>query len=211
MSNNSFLLLAEKVHHTYLTGARSVRTYLQNGNTNGGGPADPTNSGTANDLFNEDVTTPGFIRIPVCSPGMAWKAWNGPGGPSTSTPNYPCITPQGKDDCGASTFVDQTSSASPLVSDCQQLVKNIQGTDGEWEVENAIGSQHQLVQFGECKFVVQGQGKNGNIDFHVGAQDIVDIINDSIQKFGGIGRVGAKGVMSCRGTVKGQDVEWGLY
>lgn len=142
---------------------------------------------------------------------MAWKAWNGQGGPSTSTPNYPCIIPTGKDDCGDSTFVDQTSNASPKVSDCQQIVRNIQGTDGEWGVENAIGAQHQLVQFGECKFGVQGQGKNGNVHFKVGAQDIVDIINDSIQRFGGSGRVGAKGVMSCRGNVEGQDVEWGLY
>jgi hypothetical protein len=92
-----------------------------------------------------------------------------------------------------------------------QIVKNIQNTDGDWEVENAIGSQHQLVQFGSCAFGVQGQGKNGNVDFYIGAQDIVDIITDSVRQFGGSGKVGAKGVMSCDGTVKGQQVEWGLY
>ncbi|GIK06147.1 hypothetical protein Aspvir_001790 [Aspergillus viridinutans] len=81
------------------------------------------------------------------------------------------------------------------VRDCMQIEKNIQNTDGDWEVENAIGNRHQLVQFGSCAFGVQSQGKNGNIDFN----------------FGGSRKVGAKGVMSCDGTAKGQQVEWGLY
>ena len=107
--------------------------------------------------------------------------------------------------------MDQTSATSPPVSDCLQLIKNIEGTDGKWDIENAIGNQHQIAQFGRCRFGVTGLNKKGNIDFHVGTQDIIDIINDSINKFGGSGRVGSKGRMSCRGTVKGQDVEWGLY
>jgi hypothetical protein len=106
------------------------------------------------------------------------------------------------------TIDNQTSDASPSVSGCMQIVK-IQNTDGDWEVENAIGNQHQLMQFGSCAFGVQGQGKNGNIDFNVGAQDIVDIITDSVRQFGGSGKVGAMGVLSCDGTVKGQQVEWG--
>ncbi|KAG2017090.1 hypothetical protein GB937_005687 [Aspergillus fischeri] len=80
-----------------------------------------------------------------------------------------------------------------------------------WEVENAIGSQHQLVQYGTCAFGVQGKGKNGNVDFHIGAQDIVDIISDSVRQFGGSGKVGSKGEMSCKGTVKGQTAEGALY
>ncbi|KAB8076113.1 hypothetical protein BDV29DRAFT_170801 [Aspergillus leporis] len=60
-------------------------------------------------------------------------------------------------------------------------------------------------------FDVQGKGKNGNIDFHVGAQDIVDIITDSVNKFGGFGKVGSKGEMTCEGTVKGQKGVWELY
>ncbi|KAK3936951.1 hypothetical protein QBC46DRAFT_461157 [Diplogelasinospora grovesii] len=181
----------------------AVRTYIQNGNQNGGGVADPGVSGTLDDLYNQDVTTPG--------PDMAFKAWDATGGPSTSTANYPCIIPPGVNDCGTSTFVDQTSSASPLVADCLQIVKNIEGTSGEWEVENALGDQHQLVQSGTCKFGVQGMGKNGNINFHVGSQDIVDIINQAVKQFGGSGQVGAEGDMTCNGDVKGQDVQWGLY
>ncbi|EJP62058.1 chitinase-like protein [Beauveria bassiana ARSEF 2860] len=191
----------------------SVRTYKNNGNTNGAPPADPRHI-NAEDLMKQDVTTPGFIRLPVCSPEMAFRAWDGPGGDSRlKTPNYPCVALKLPDRCGDSTFVDQTSGASPLVSDCEMIIKNLQNGDGhaDHEVENAIGKQHQLDQYGSCKFGVQGKGKNGNIDFHVGGQDIVDLIRDSIDRFGGSGRVGAKGRMKCDGTVKKQDVEWGLY
>jgi Ecp2-like pathogen effector protein (putative necrosis-inducing factor) len=140
---------------------------------------------------------------------MAYTAWDTAG--ASSMANFPCSTIPGINDCGASTFVDQTSDASPTVADCLHIVANIQSTQGEWEVENAVGEQHQIVGFGTCNFGVQGDGKNGNIDFHVGSQDIVDIINSSIQMFGGSGKVGAKGEMSCKGDVKGQNVNWGIY
>ncbi|PMB64044.1 hypothetical protein BM221_010210 [Beauveria bassiana] len=193
---------------------QAVRTYKKNGNTNGAPPADPRDSVTADDLLKQDITTPGFIRLPVCSPEIAFRAWDGPGGDSRlTTPNYPCVALKLPDRCSDSTFVDQTSGASPLVSDCEMIIKNLQNGDGraDHEVENAIGRQHQLDQYGSCKFGVQGKGKNGNIDFHVGGQDIVDLIRDSIDRFGGSGRVRAKGRMKCDGTVKKQDVEWGLY
>ncbi|GIJ90274.1 hypothetical protein Asppvi_009228 [Aspergillus pseudoviridinutans] len=146
----------------------------------------------------QDVTTPGFIRLPVCSADFAFKAWDQSGGPYTNVANYPCLPHQVPDHCGDSVFVNLTSDASLSVSDCMQIVKNIQNTDGDWE-------------FGSCAFGVQGQGKKGNIDFNVGAQDIVDVTTDSVRQFGGSGKVGAKGVMSCDGTVMVQQVEWGLY
>ncbi|KAE8404436.1 hypothetical protein BDV37DRAFT_293915 [Aspergillus pseudonomiae] len=189
----------------------SVRTYLQNGETNGGNAADPTDMETLEELYNDDITTPGLIRLPVCGAETAFRAWDHGDTGDTDAPNYPCVIYPAPDYCGSSTFVDQTSDASPTVADCMQIVKNIANTDGHYEVENAIGSQHQLVQHGTCAFGVQGKGKNGNIDFHVGAQDIVDIISDSVRQFGGSGKVGSKGEMSCKGTVKGQKVEWGLY
>ncbi|KAL4745304.1 hypothetical protein BDW72DRAFT_211523 [Aspergillus terricola var. indicus] len=186
----------------------SVRTYEANGNQNGGAVPDPEDKATLESLFDQDITTPGFIRLPVCDPDMAFKAWEQG---YTTEENYPCIPHKSPDYCRDSTFVDQTSDASPSVEDCMQIVKNIQGTDGNWEVENAIGNQHQLVQYGGCAFGVQGIGKDGNIDYYIGAQDIVDIITDSVNKFGGSGKVGAKGEMECDGTVKDQTVEWGLY
>ncbi|KAH8885958.1 glycoside hydrolase family 18 protein [Thozetella sp. PMI_491] len=187
----------------------SVRTYIQNGNANGGAATDPTNGGSLNDLMDADITTPGFIRLPVCSGDMAWTAWSIVS--DKSVPNWPCYVKPSISDCSASTFVDQTSDASPSVDDCKVIITNIQNTQGEWEVENAVESQHQIVQYGSCKFGVQGKSINGNIDFHIGAQDIVDIITDAINQFGGSGKIGAKGEMSCKGDVSTVPVEWGLY
>lgn len=194
----------------------SVRTYLANGETNGGPAADAEDQATLEDLSNDDITTPGFIRLPVCSAPIARTAWakfddSGVHKPDTDAPNYPCVLEPGIDLCGDSTFVDQTSDASPTASDCMQIVENIAHTDGKFEIENAIGSHHQILQFSTCAFGVQGMVKDGNIDFYVGGQDVVDIITESVKRFGGSGKVGAKGEVSCKGTVKGQKVEWGIY
>jgi hypothetical protein len=188
---------------------------MANGNQNGAPVADPANGATFTDLDNQDVTTPGFIRLPVCSPDMAFAAWSQSDGPSTEVANYPCIPPQLLGYCDTSDFVDKTSAASPLVSDCQALIRKIQARAPadrvDHEVENGFGQQHEIEKEGTCIFGVQAIGKDGNIDFHVGGQDIVDIITTSIEKFGGSGRVGASGSMLCKGTVKSQWVEWGLY
>jgi hypothetical protein len=47
----------------------SVRTYLQNSENNGGGIANPNNGGTLDELFNNDITTPGYIRTRVVERG----------------------------------------------------------------------------------------------------------------------------------------------
>ncbi|AEO70565.1 glycoside hydrolase family 18 protein [Thermothielavioides terrestris NRRL 8126] len=190
--------------------AGAVRSYQANGNANGGPTASTNQGSTLDDLLNSDVTTPGFINIPVCSADLAYQVWSDLS-IDKSVPNWPCYIKPSPDDCQDSSFIDQTSDASPSVDDCMGIVHNIQGTQGEWEVENAIGEQHQLVQYGSCKFGIQGLNKQGNVAFYVGAQDIVDIITDSIKQFGGSGKVGAKGYMDCRGNVNDQDVEWGLY
>lgn len=160
--------------------------------------------------MNQDVTTPGFIRIPVCSASIAFAAWSDTS-VSSDVDNYPCYIKPSISHREDSSFEDQTSDASPSTSDCMGIVNNIQGTQGEWKVENFAGEQHQLVQFGGCKFGIQAFNKHGSVIFYIGAQDIVDIITDSIKKFGGSGKVGAKGRMDCKGDANSQDVEWGLY
>ncbi len=119
-------------------------------------------------------------------------------------------TDNGKDYCGASTFENKGSDASPLVKDCLQIVKNIEGTDGEWNI-SPLKKQRELVKFGSCHFGVTGTNIKGNVSFNVGAQDIVDIIKDAIKQFGSGDRIGAKGSMQCGGNIKKQDVDWGLY
>jgi hypothetical protein len=81
-------------------------------------------------------------------------------------------------------------------------------TEGTWTVQ--LGSQHQLVQYGTCAIVVGANPGSGTV--HVGYQDIIDLINTSINKFSYQGKVGAKGVTSCQGALGGNPtVNWGLY
>ncbi len=107
--------------------------------------------------------------------------------------------------------MDQTTDGSPTVDDCMGIVNTITGTDSEWEIENVIGEQHQLVGYGSCNFGVQGSGAGPNAGFKVGAQDIVDLIQSSIQKYEWNGKVGAEGVMPCVGLSTEVTVTWGIY
>lgn len=187
----------------------SVRTYVANGNKNGGAAADPSDTSTMGDLYDQDITTPGYIRLPVCSGQTAF--WNWEEYSDRTLDNWPCYVPPPKNDCESSSFIDQTSDASPDVDDCMHIVDNIVGTDGEWTIQTIGKAQHQLVQYGSCKFGIQATDLHGNVNFKIAAQDIVDIINDSVNQFGGSGKVGAKGYMDCSGNINSQDVLWGLY
>lgn len=161
------------------------------------------------DLANQDVTTPGFITLPVCSPQIALASWSNPSQSNSSAPGYPCNPLQGVTKCSAYTYVDQTSSASPAVSDFQTIIKNIQGTGGEWTT--GIGSQRDIASYGTCNFGVDNSGVSGDVTYYTGSQDIVSIITESISLYGSGGLVGAKGYMECGGDAGSQYVEWGLY
>ncbi|GES66671.1 hypothetical protein ATETN484_0016021800 [Aspergillus terreus] len=188
----------------------SVRTWIKNGRENGASVADPTNDGTMSDLMEVDVTTPGFMRIPVCSPKHAFQSWDT--ADKDSSPNWPCDNPPGKDECGDSTFVDQTSDASPKVEYCLQIIKNIEG-DGStsWTTQVVGENQREIASLATCHFGVEATKADGNVDFKVGGQDVIDIINDAIARFARDGLVGAKGEMKCNGNIKSQPVLWGIY
>ncbi|KAK8068707.1 glycosylhydrolase family 18-6 [Apiospora phragmitis] len=59
----------------------------QNGKKNGGAIVDVENTGSARDLMDNDIVTPGFVRMPVCSPDLARKQWNRGGITLTNTPS----------------------------------------------------------------------------------------------------------------------------
>lgn len=188
----------------------SVRTWIKNGKENGDFFADPTNEGTIDNLMHVDVTTPGFMRIPVCSPERAFQSWDTakPG----SSKYYPGDIPPGRDTCGDSTFVDQTSDASPKVDDCLTIIKNIEGdASSDWTTE-VVGKPHrEILSYGSCAFGVEATKVHGNVNFVVGGQDVKDIILDAIDKFARDGKVGAKGNMECNGNTKKQPIKWGIY
>ncbi|RAL13110.1 glycoside hydrolase family 18 protein [Aspergillus homomorphus CBS 101889] len=183
----------------------SVRTYAANGNVNGGPVANPLDPDTLQDLSNQDITTPGYIRLPVCSPQVAWASWSNPSQSNASAPNYPCNPLQGVTKCSGYTYVDQTTPASPLVSDCKTIIHNIQGTGGHWTT--GIDRQRAIATYGSCKFGVQNVGVTGDVTYYTGSQDIVTIITEAIAKYEWEGRVGAKGYMECDGDAGHQKVK----
>jgi hypothetical protein len=188
----------------------AVRTYVQNGNKNGGSAADPANDGTFDDLTNVDITTPSYIMIPLCIAERAFQSWDTID--RGSSDNYPCDIPPGKNDCGDSTVENESSDASPFVDDYLTIVKNIQG-DGstEWTTQVVGKNQREIASYGSCAFDVEATEANGNINFRTCGQDVIDIINAAVSQFGGSGKVGAKRNMNCNGNVKSQGVLWGIY
>ncbi|EFW98972.1 class 5 chitinase chi100 [Grosmannia clavigera kw1407] len=189
----------------------SVRTYMQNNNQNGGRTADPSDPGSLEDLMNGDITTPGYIIMPVCSAEYAWANWKAHGAKPSGVNYWPCGVYPSPNDCQTSSFTDQTSSASPTVEDCMGIANNIRGTQGQWTIQTAGKAQHKIASYGNCKFGVQATNLHGDISFKVGAQDIVDIITNAVSLYGASGKIGAKGYMDCDGNISTQDMEWGIY
>ncbi|CAG8003003.1 unnamed protein product [Penicillium nalgiovense] len=192
----------------------SVKTYKQNGNENGGDIADPTDSGTFDALKEMDITTPGFMRLPVCTQAMARRSWeNADKADATrKKDNFPCNKDNGKSYCttSKSTYIEETTSGSPLIDDCLVIVKNIEGTTGSWN--RLIEIQYGIASYGTCTFGIEGKGRHGNVNVDVGAQDIVDIIRYTSKHWGhGTDRMQGKGVMQCHGNIKQQELHWSIY
>jgi hypothetical protein len=162
-------------------------------------------------LLGLDTTTPGLIQLPVCSPNRAWQAWNT--GTAGGSDHYPCDIFPGKGHCGDSSFENQGSGVSPSVDDCKQIIRNIE-EDASTDWTHGITGQREIAKHGSCAFGIKRVGGTGGaVQFRVGGQDVIDIINEAIKQFASDDRVGAKGVMSCSGTTASTkvNVEWGLY
>ncbi len=52
--------------------SRSVRIYQSNGNKNGAGVAKVSSGPTVHDLITGDISTPGYVRLPVCGPALTY-------------------------------------------------------------------------------------------------------------------------------------------
>jgi hypothetical protein len=113
------------------------------------------------------------------------------------------------DQCTESTFINQSSGGSPLVSDCQQIIQRLSGGH-TWHLYTE-DSPETLASYGTCIFGGTRKSEEG-LYVSVGEQDIKDLIYDSIAQFSWQGVVGAKGTMHCTGeSSEGGYVEWGIY
>jgi hypothetical protein len=191
-----------------------VRAWIKNGRKNKGNSAllDPDNVETMDDLIDGDMTLPGYVRLPVCSPERAWQSWDTTG--AGSSENYPCDMPPGISHCGESSFVDQTSDASPNADDCFGIIRIIEGDGGTDWTTSVLANHREIGDHGSCHFGVEVVHANVNADFRVGGGDVRDIITDAVAKFRrGNGKVGAKGEMYCNGNLPGRGVRvlWGIY
>ncbi|KAH8731881.1 chitinase [Phaeosphaeriaceae sp. PMI808] len=178
-----------------ITGA--VKTYLSNGKKNGAPVADPTNQGTMDNLLKIDSSTSLAVLDKL----------------GKDSANFPCgIVAMGRDRCGNSDFVDKRSDKSPIVEDCMQIISNIQGdTSTDWTHQVLGKKWREIAKAGSCAFSVRASKINGNINFEIGGQDVIDIITTSIEKFGQGGKVAAGGHLDCGGNTKKQEVEWEIY
>lgn len=57
---------------------------------NGASPPSITNQQTVDDLYNQDITMPSFIRLPICGPEEAYKNWARTVTGGARSANYPC-------------------------------------------------------------------------------------------------------------------------
>jgi hypothetical protein len=117
-------------------------------------------------------------------------------------------------DCADSSFVNQSSGGSPLISDCQKIASNIAG-GGTWTIGCGGGAsgQRTYATYGTCAVGAHCDFSTSDAAY-IGNQDTIDIINSSIQKFSWQGKVGAKGSMGCQ-SINNRDhslgVTWGIY
>ena len=69
----------------------AVAGYKANGNKNGWPVADPTNTATLNNIYDNGIQAAGVVQIPVCSGKEATENWdNYSSGSGKKTANYPC-------------------------------------------------------------------------------------------------------------------------
>lgn len=160
--------------------------------------------------------------MPVCSSKVALAAWDRHynGNRTYYAPQYPCdpepeYSVGGNRVCADYTFVNETSEASPKVSDCRRMLENLADGKGIWTT--TLGRQRMIASFPTddkhgCKFGVEAGAAHGNANYHVGAQDITDLVLESIKMYAGDERIGAKGVMTCNTNTHAKEkVTWGLY
>ncbi|KAI0522075.1 hypothetical protein F5B22DRAFT_458159 [Xylaria bambusicola] len=106
--------------------------------------------------------------------------------------------------CTPLTFKDTTNdfSAPPMTSDCDATCFGINEDAGDWLVDfstDANGAHHSMILY-HCGFAVsRGQGTPRNAKFSLANQDILDLYDETLNRFGALhdGSISAQGTMLC--------------
>lgn len=125
---------------------------------------------------------------------------------SSTSPNYNApsrLLGKRTNLCGHSDFENKTSPGSPWINDCLQLAWNIRG-NGDWAL-NAFGWR-VIASYGTCAFGGQATGYDLT-NVRIGNEDVIDLINSSIQLFAWDGKVGSRGRTTCGRN----SIEWGVH
>ncbi|KAI0430270.1 hypothetical protein F5Y09DRAFT_232277 [Xylaria sp. FL1042] len=106
--------------------------------------------------------------------------------------------------CTPLTYTDTTNnfSAPPKTSDCEATCVGINQDPGDWLVDfstDADGALHSMLLY-HCGFAVsRGEGTPRDAKFSLANQDILDLYDESLNRFGNLhnGGISATGTMQC--------------
>ncbi|RYP18525.1 hypothetical protein DL765_003900 [Monosporascus sp. GIB2] len=123
--------------------------------------------------------------------------------------------------CGPATFTKETNGKAPLISDCKKLIEELEGAKNSvihgsgWKTVAENIDEFAIVRsVGTCSFGFRPTAYD-HFYTHVGYTDVIDVMTDSIAKFGENKRVGAIGQFNCvddrieRNPIG--DVVWRVY
>ncbi|KAI1263486.1 hypothetical protein F5Y18DRAFT_394576 [Xylariaceae sp. FL1019] len=110
--------------------------------------------------------------------------------------------------CTPLTYVDTTLSAksAPTTTDCEDTCHGVNSDAGDWLVDfgyEGNGGLHPMLAW-PCAFALQpGNSSFNNASFDMANQDILDLYDESINRFGPLhdGKISAEGTMMCQGVL----------
>ncbi|EJT73572.1 hypothetical protein GGTG_07428 [Gaeumannomyces tritici R3-111a-1] len=105
---------------------------------------------------------------------------------------------------------DSTNDDSPSVADCEQIIRNIQGDINTNWTQEVVDKPWRDLKANGCKFSFRASKSRGNSAFYVGGQNVIDLIEKSVEDYAKNGKVSASGHMTCGGTAVKQWTEWKL-
>ncbi|KAI1269126.1 putative necrosis-inducing factor-domain-containing protein [Xylariaceae sp. FL1019] len=123
--------------------------------------------------------------------------------------------------CKTTTWNDETTSKSPNIGDCQELVREFyehkkKGVrlNPPWKYGDKETPYLKIKNFGSCTFGVRVVDTDNDNPAPLAGKDMGDIVNDAIDMFGHDGKIGASGVVPCAPkwmSDKNHHIAWKIY